>query len=107
MSELDSFFEDCNSGYKDVEPESPSEKIIKKAEQEFRGFSKEQQSRHEERQKILKELKTLRIKFRRLRNTKNVRKKKVNAQKARKRAVIKKKMEVLRVRLQEISEEEP
>jgi len=82
------------------------EKIVDDAEEEFNGFSKEQQSRQEERAQIKEEIKELRKKLKTLKNVRNIRRRNVNQIKSQKRKEIKKKIGQLQVRLQEIDEEE-
>ncbi len=104
--EVESLFIEVDKTYRPAEPKTRSEKIVQLAEQEFRGFSEEHKSRQQERKKIQEKLKTLRKKLRRTRNIRNSRLSEVNAKQAAKRAAVKKEMDILRMRLQEIDLEE-
>ena len=104
--EVESLFREGDKTYRPEEPKTRGEKIVRLIEQEFRGFSEEQKSRQQERKEIGDTLRSLRKKLRRARNLRNSRLTEVNNRRASKRASIKKKIEILRMRLQEIDLEE-
>ncbi len=99
---IESFFKEIDQTYPPEEPKSQGEKVVQKAEQEFRGFSEEHKSRQQEMKDIRAELKKLKRKFRRFKNVRNSRLVEVNKRRSEKRAEIKKKIEILGMRMQEI-----
>ncbi|GAG48984.1 unnamed protein product [marine sediment metagenome] len=98
-SDIESLF---RSASRQAEPETQAERVIKIAEQEFRGLSEAQESRKKEVMDIQDQLKKLKKKLRRTRNIRNSRKVEVNKKRSERRNKIKKDIELLRMRLQEI-----
>jgi len=99
---IESFFKEIDQTYQPEEPKTQGERVVRQAEQEFRGFSEEHKSRQQEMRSIRAELKRLKKKFRRFKNVRNSRLVEVNKRRSKKRAEIKKKIELLRIRMQEI-----
>lgn len=85
--------------------ETLGEKIVSRAEAEFNGYSDEEKSRRVEIQEIKEQTKKLLAELRSYPNIKNTKRTEANLQRSKKRKEIKKKIELLKLRLQEIERE--
>lgn len=106
MSELEDLFEEAliENGIT-PEPLTIAEKVVKRAEEEFRGYGEEEQLRIDEETEIREKIKSLELQFQKNKNIKNYRLSELNAKRAEKRKEIKKKISILKIRLQEIDDE--
>jgi len=105
VPEFEVLFQAADHEYKS-HPKTREEKVMENVEQEFTGFSEERRSRQKEKTQIYDQIRVLRKKLRRFRNLRNSRQRHVNEQRAKKRAEFRQEMERLKVRLQEIEDEE-
>lgn len=83
------------------------EKIISKAEEEFKGYSLEEQSRQDEEAELKEKLKKLKKSLRQAKNIRNPRLQHLNKQRSEKRRKLKREIAECQLRLQEIDMERP
>lgn len=106
MSEIDKLFEQAlQENNISLEPQTVAEKVVKIAEEEFKGYSGEEQSRQDEETEIRECIKILEKQLLKNKNIKNHKLVHLNVKRAEKRKEIKKKIAFLQLRLQEISDE--
>lgn len=102
MTEFDEVYDDFEKLMKKEEPETFGDILVKKTEEEFMGLNKEDQDRKNEVLKINEEMKNLNKQLLKCKNVKNYRMIKVNEERAKQRKNIKKKIEICKLRLEEI-----
>lgn len=90
----------------DEEILTPGEAFVRRIEEEYTGFTPEQESRNDEKKKINDAIKELEQKIRMCPNIKNHRMKAVNDERAKKRKQYKLQIDLLKLRLDEIKIEE-
>jgi len=102
--ETDAFFE---SAFKEATKthDTLGDKIVSKAEAEFKGFSEEERSRQDEISQIKEEVNKLRGNLRKCTNIKNPKMQEANKKRSDKRKELKKEIALLEIRLQEIEDE--
>lgn len=100
--DLENMFHELEASSK---AETLAERIEREAEMEFNGFSEEHQSRMSEVKSIEEKIKSLEAKLKRYRNVKNIRLKKINEERSKKRKEIRKEIEFCKLRLSEIKDE--
>lgn len=106
MTEIDELFQEALlENQISPDPLTLAEKVVQKAEEEFKGYGEEEQSRRGEEKEIHEAIKNLEIQLKKNKNIKNHRLANINAKRAEKRKEIKKKITILQVRLQEINDE--
>lgn len=85
--------------------DTPAEKVIKEAEQEFLSYSEEEKSRRDEESTLQKKIMSLKTQLHKYKNIKNPRMRAANEKRAAKRKEITKNIELHKLRLQEIADE--
>lgn len=106
MSEIDKLFEEAlQENNISLEPLTLAEKVVQRAEEEFRGYSGEEKSRRDEEEEIRDCIKILEGRLLKNKNIKNHKLVHLNAKRSEKRKEIKKKIIFLQLRLQEINDE--
>jgi len=101
----DDLFHEAISEHAPEVPETMAERVVSEAEQEFKGYSEEEQSRQNEEQELKEKLKKLNIQFRKNGNIKNPRMRHLNVERSAKRKKIRRDIEECKLRLQEIAGE--
>ena len=89
------------------EEQTLAEKVVSRAEEEFKGYSQEETSRQNEETIIKDNLKKLQYQLKKCGNIKNPRLRHLNKQRAEKRRKLKKEIADYQLRLQEINVERP
>lgn len=95
-----------NAVYEHSEETIYVDRLVENVEQQFKGFSLEQRERKKERDEMNEKIKKLTSALSKLKNVKNPRLRKINEERSKKRLKIKAEIEVCKLRLREIDEEE-
>ena len=102
---MEELFDIADKENKESVRETIGDKIIAKAEEEFKGYSEEENSRQDEETQLKAQLKKLEVRLRQCRNIKNTRLVEANKKRADQRKIIKKNIADCKLRLYEITQE--